>query len=70
MAERWILAVDHGNGGPKVAACSLQGEVLATALRPVRVQIGSDGSATQDAVEWWTALLEAVILGDGGPRHQ
>ena len=40
MAERWILAVDHGNGGPKVAACSLQGEVLATALRPVRVQIG------------------------------
>lgn len=60
MAERWILAVDHGNGGPKVAACSLEGEVLATALRPVRVQIGSDGSATQDAVEWWTALLEAA----------
>ncbi len=60
MAERWILAVDHGNGGPKVAACSLQGEVLATALRPVGVRFGIDGSATQDASEWWTVLREAA----------
>ena len=40
MSERWILAVDHGNGGAKVAVCSLEGEVLTTALRPVHVQRG------------------------------
>jgi xylulokinase len=60
MGERWILAVDLGNGGPKVAVVSLEGEVRRTALRPVSVHIGLDGSATQDASEWWERLLEAV----------
>lgn len=60
MGERWILAVDLGNGGPKVAVVSLEGEVRRTALRPVSVHIGLDGSATQDATEWWERLLEAV----------
>ena len=60
MGERWILAVDLGNGGPKVAVVSLEGEVRRTALRPVSVQIGLDGTATQDATEWWVRLLEAV----------
>ena len=60
MGERWILAVDLGNGGPKVAVVSLEGEVRRTALRPVSVHIGLDGTATQDATEWWERLLEAV----------
>ena len=60
MGERWILAVDLGNGGPKAAVVSLDGEVRRTALRPVSVSIGLDGSATQDAAEWWVALLDAV----------
>lgn len=60
MGDRWILAVDFGNGGPKVAAVTLQGELLRTALRPVSVHVGLDGAATQDADEWWTQLLEAV----------
>lgn len=60
MGERWILAVDLGNGGPKVAVVSLQGEVRRTALRPVSVYVGLDGTATQDATEWWARLLEAT----------
>ncbi|HSN06543.1 MAG TPA: carbohydrate kinase, partial [Candidatus Angelobacter sp.] len=60
MGERWILAVDLGNGGPKVAVVSLQGEVRRTALRAVSVHVGLDGSATQDAAEWWVRLLEAA----------
>lgn len=60
MAQRWILAIDLGNGGPKVAAVSLEGQLLATALRGVAVQIGTDGSATQDAREWEDRLFEAV----------
>jgi xylulokinase len=58
--ERWILAVDLGNGGPKVGVCSLDGEVRAVAFRPVHVRVGLDGAVTQDAVEWWDTLLEAA----------
>ena len=71
MGERWILAIDHGNGGPKVAVCSLEGEVLRTAMRNVHVRVGRDGAATQDAVEWWVTLLEAareaIAAANAGP---
>ena len=60
MGERWILAVDLGNGGPKVAVCSLEGEVRRTAMRSVHTQVGLDGAATQDATEWWIGLREAA----------
>ena len=39
MGERWILAVDLGNGGPKVAVVSLEGEVRRRAMRAVSVHI-------------------------------
>ncbi|HSL94982.1 MAG TPA: FGGY-family carbohydrate kinase [Thermoleophilia bacterium] len=57
---RWILAVDLGNGGPKVAVCSLDGDLRAVAFRPVHVRVGLDGAVTQDAVEWWDVLREAA----------
>ena len=69
----WILAVDLGNGGPKVAVVSLDGEVLRVAFRPVRTRIGLDGAATQDAVEWWTELRAAAreaIAGAGADGAQ
>jgi xylulokinase len=60
VSARWILAVDFGNGGPKVAVCALDGAVLSTAIRGVQVRVGRDGLATQDAVEWWDQLLDAA----------
>jgi xylulokinase len=68
LREPWILAVDLGNGGPKVAVVSLDGEVLRVAFRPVRTRIGLDGAATQDAVEWWTGLRAAAreAIADAG----
>jgi xylulokinase len=60
VGARWILAVDLGNGGPKVAVCSLEGEVRRTAMRPVHVHVGLNGAATQDANEWWAELREAA----------
>ncbi len=60
MGDRWILAVDLGNGGPKVAVVGLDGEVRRTAMRPVRVHIGLDGAATQDATEWWGGVVAAT----------
>lgn len=56
----WILAIDLGNGGPKVAAVQPDGGILATAFHPVSVQIGRDGTATQDAIEWQYALRSAI----------
>lgn len=60
MSEAWILAVDLGNGGPKVAAVALDGTIRAQALRGVSVTIEPDGTATQDAEEWIRATVEAV----------
>ncbi len=60
MPDPWILAIDLGNGGPKVGAVSTSGALLATALRGVAVDIGSDGRATQDAEEWERTLDAAV----------
>lgn len=57
----WVLAIDLGNGGPKVAAISGDGrQVLVAAQREVSVQIGTDGTATQDAAEWTTELLDTI----------
>lgn len=56
----WVLALDLGNGGPKVAAVGPDGTILAVAHRPVDVQIGLDGEATQDANQWWSAVGECV----------
>ncbi|MEZ5117092.1 MAG: FGGY-family carbohydrate kinase [Candidatus Nanopelagicales bacterium] len=60
MGERWILAVDLGNGGPKVGVVTQGGEIVAAAHRGVRLHVGLDGAATQDAREWWVRLVEAV----------
>jgi xylulokinase len=56
----WVLALDLGNGGPKVAAVDPGGAILTVAHRPVDVQIGLDGEATQDADQWWSAIGECV----------
>ena len=58
----WILAIDLGNGGPKVAAVDVDGQILATAFQPVSVYVGRDGTATQDAIEWEVALGSAIAL--------
>lgn len=64
--ERWILAIDLGNGGPKVAVIGMDDVIRAVCLREVSVHIGLDGAASQDADEWWSQLVvasrEAVML--------
>ena len=60
MGEKWILAVDLGSGGPKVAQIATDGTILRTAFRAVDTHIGADGAATQDAVQWWSRLLDAA----------
>jgi xylulokinase len=58
--DGWILAIDLGNGGPKVGVVDRDDRLLAVGFRPSSVHIGLDGAATQDAVEWWNLLLDAA----------
>jgi ankyrin repeat protein len=67
------IAIDGGNN-PKNVTSPYKGTALIAAahlgnVEPVRVLI--EAGAPLDHVNnlGWTALLEAVILGDGGPRH-
>lgn len=56
MGTPWVLAVDLGTGGPKSAAVSLRGELLASAARAVDTRYGAGGAATQDPNSWWTGI--------------
>ena len=69
---RWILAIDLGNCGPKVAVVDLHDQLLAVSVRAVSVKIGLDGTATQDANEWWKETLqgarEAIVTSNVNPQ--
>jgi xylulokinase len=58
--DRWVLAIDLGNGGPKVAVIGMDDVIQAVRVREVSVHIGLDGAATQDADEWWVQLAAAI----------
>jgi xylulokinase len=54
-----VLAIDLGTSGPKVAVVSLQGELLATARRPVEMLHLPGGAVEQDAEVVWSATKAA-----------
>lgn len=61
------LAVDLGTGGPKVGLVGLDGTLLWHRFTPVETRFSAGGGATQDADEWWDAIVastrEAVTSG-------
>lgn len=67
------IAIEGGNSAKNVTSPYLGTALIAAAhlghVEPVRALI--EAGAPLDHVNnlGWTALLEAVILGDGGPRH-
>jgi len=68
------LALELG-GSPKLITSPYDGTALIAAAHLGHaevVQVLIDAGAPLDHVNnlGWTALIEAVILGDGGPRHQ
>ncbi|MHA1661606.1 MAG: xylulokinase [Promethearchaeota archaeon] len=54
----YILAIDHGTGGPKAAIVSTHGEVLDWAFEEVALHVTKGGGAEQDPEEWWNAILK------------
>lgn len=56
--NKFILAIDHGTGGPKSAIVSTHGEVLEWAFQEVPLHLIKGGGAEQDPDDWWNAILK------------
>ncbi len=59
MERRWYFAIDLGTGGLKVAVVDEDGNVLASAFRPIATTYTDDGGAEQDTETWWNSLTDA-----------
>jgi xylulokinase len=55
----YVLAVDLGTGGPKVAVISAEGRIAAHAFEKVPIALGADGGAEQMPQDWWDAIVSA-----------
>lgn len=58
--DKYILAIDLGTSGPKVALVSTQGEVVACEIEATRLILLPNGGAEQNPDEWWLALKQAI----------
>ncbi|HSQ40356.1 MAG TPA: FGGY family carbohydrate kinase, partial [Anaerolineales bacterium] len=60
MADKYILAIDLGTSGPKVALFSTHGELLGSEFEETRLLLFDNGGAEQSPAEWWEAIDKAV----------
>ena len=67
-ASRYILSIDLGTGGPKVALVGDDWEIAASTSRPVQTERLPHGGAEQDPEEIWSAILSAArqVIRDAG----
>ena len=57
-AKKYILAIDHGTGGPKVAIVSIRGEVIDWAFQEVSLHVEKGGCVEQSPDDWWNAIVK------------
>jgi xylulokinase len=55
----YVLAIDLGTGGPKVAVVSTGGRIISHAMEAVALHLLDGGGAEQDPSEWWSAICLA-----------
>jgi xylulokinase len=65
--DNYILAIDLGTSGPKVALVSIQGELVGSEFEEIQLFLLPGGGAEQSPGEWWQAITNAVkrLLGRG-----
>ncbi len=63
----YILAIDLGTSGPKVALVSTRGELIGSEFEETELVLLPEGGAEQSPDEWWSAIGTAVkrLLGRG-----
>lgn len=59
-AQEYVLAIDLGTSGPKVALVSADGELCARASEPTDLHLLPNGGAEQDPEDWWRAITTAA----------
>ncbi len=59
-SSKYVLAIDLGTSGPKVALFSTRGELADSEFEPTGLQLLPNGGAEQSADEWWQAIGAAV----------
>jgi len=58
--KKYILAIDHGTGGPKSAICDTRGNVLEWAFQEVPLHVSKGGGVEQDPEDWWNAIKKTA----------
>jgi xylulokinase len=56
----YVLAIDLGTSGPKVALVSSTGAVIGRATERVELLLDGAGGAEQDPAMWWSSIVEAT----------
>src|SRR3990172_9883431 len=59
-SAEYILAIDLGTGGPKVALVSTDGEIAGHEFEPTALIHTPDGGVEQDPDDWWQALTKGA----------
>lgn len=59
MPDQYVLAIDLGTSGPKVALVSDMGEVLDCEVESTELLLLPEGGAEQDPDNWWSAITKA-----------
>jgi len=60
LAGRYVIGVDLGTGGVKVALATVRGEILGHEAEKTATSLLPDGGAEQDPDDWWRALVTAT----------
>jgi xylulokinase len=58
--DGYILAIDLGTGGPKVALVSTDGAVVAYEFEKTQLLLSPGGGAEQEPADWWRAISVAA----------
>lgn len=59
-SDSYVLAVDLGTSGAKVALISMHGQVIGWESQDVRLYLTPDGGAEQVPEDWWQAICTAT----------
>ena len=68
----YVLALDHGTSGCKVALISTQGEIADWVYEPTSLTILPGGGAEQDPEDWWRAFVAGtrqLLARSAVPAH-
>jgi xylulokinase len=59
-ADEYILALDLGTSGLKVALTTPRGEIVGSAVEPYPLHVLGDGGVEQDPEDWWRAVVRGT----------